>query len=276
MARTIPVGLAPEFYKLYTKPLTIAELYLTAPYTSISDRYVANNEDIVFGGETYTALAVKRTSIKSEEGTIINELEIGLDNVDLAFRQLIASGAFNRKRCVLKLVFVGFLDSADNCVILYDGYLDAPKGDDHWVTLTLKPFPIFERDYPRRLYQVGCNWTFCDTQCGLTLTDYQQSFTVAAGSTDITINFTGGSPDENSIFPGYITMTSGDLTGQVRPISYNSTSVLTLRIPLDGTPEVGDTFTTQKLCAKSQDACKIFNNYSNYGGFPFVPEEPVL
>lgn len=276
MSRNIPSGLQPEFYRLFTRPLTIAELYLESPYTTPSHYYVANNEDIVFGGTTYTALAAKRTSIKSEEGTIINELEVGLDNVDLAFRSLIASGAFNRKRCVLKLVFVGFLTSADNYVILYDGYLDAPKGDDHWVTLTLKPFPIFEREYPRRLFQVGCNFTFCDDQCGLTLTDYDMQLTVAAGSTDVLINFTGGTPDEDYFSPGYILMTSGDLDTQNRPIASNTTSSITLRIPLESAPEVGDTFTAQKLCSKSTDSCIGFNNYLNYGGFPSVPLEPVL
>ena len=152
-------ALLPEFYRLYSKPLLIYELYLESPYTSISHRYVCNNQNITFAGSLYTALAIKRTAIKSEEGTVLNELEVGLDNVDLEFRSLVASGRFSRKRCVVKLIFANQLDSATKCVILYDGYLDNPSGDDEWVTMKIQPLRVLDRDYPLRIFQVGCNYT---------------------------------------------------------------------------------------------------------------------
>lgn len=277
MSRNVHANIKPELYKLYSKPLTIAELYLESPYTAISHRYVANNENITFGGEVYTALAAKRSSIRSEEGTVINELEVGLDNVDLEFQNLVATGAFNRKRCVIKLVFYGFLTNSANCIILYDGYLDAPKGDDHWVTLTLKPFPIFDRDYPRRLFQVGCNWTVGDDNCGLDLTDYDATIVCNNSCTTRVLNFTDAGFATNYFVPGYALITSGALLGQVRPIISNDNDSVTVRIPFSDVPVEGVGVTLQKLCAMNTDVCNDeFDNYLAYGGFPTVPKEPVL
>ena len=158
MSRTIPDALKPALYRLYCEPIQIVDLYLTYPYTTPSHFYCINNQDITFNGQVYTAIAAKRSSIKSEEGTVLQEITVQLDNIDLEFKTLIASGMFNRKRCDIKIVFNGFLDNSANYIMLYSGYLDAPSGDNRWVTLTIKPFPIFERDYPRRLFQVMCNW----------------------------------------------------------------------------------------------------------------------
>lgn len=278
MGRTVPVGIKPELYRLYTKPLTIVELYLVYPYTSISHRYVANNQNITFGGSLYTALSAKRTSIKTEEGTVLNDLEVGLDNVDLEFQTLIASGAFNRKRCVLKLVFDGFLTNSANFITLFDGYLDAPKGDDHWCTLTIKPFPLFDREYPRRLFQVGCNWTFGSDECTFDLNNAAFSGTILAGTTAQVIVFDEiFVPADNSYIPGYVYFTSGALIGQVRPIVSNTGKSITMRISFSDIPTIGSAFVAQRLCGKDQINCQNdFNNNLNFGGYPTVPKEPVL
>lgn len=69
MARTIPSALKPSLYRLYSKPIELAELYLVSPYATPSHFYCGNNADIQFptGGQVYTALAVKRSPIKTEE-----------------------------------------------------------------------------------------------------------------------------------------------------------------------------------------------------------------
>lgn len=278
MARTIPDVLKPSLYRLYSEPIQIVDLYLTAPYTSPSHFYCVNNQNISFAGHTYTAIAAKRSAIKSEEGTILQEITVQLDNIDLEFRTLIASGMLNRKRCDLKIVFNGFLSSSSNYIMLYSGFLDSPSGDNRWASLVIKPFPIFEREYPRRLFQVMCNWLFCSTQCGLTLSNYNASGTIAAGSTISTISWTdpyGRAADY--YVPGYIVMTSGSLSGEAKPTSVTSSSYIGLRVALSNTPAVGDTFVIQKLCSKNVTACKdTFSNYLNYGGFPHVPLEPTL
>ena len=186
--KTIIDAIKPEFYRLFSKPLTIYDFYLESPYATPSHRYAAYNEDITFAGNLYTALAIKRSPIKSEEGSILNELDIGLDNVDLEFRTLVASGAFNKKRCIIKLIFANQLDLSTKAVVLFDGYLDAPSGDDHWVNMKIQPLGVLDRDYPKRIFQIGCNAVFGDSDCTMDLTDFAFTLTVAAGSTSTIIN----------------------------------------------------------------------------------------
>lgn len=282
MGRTIPSGLNIALYRLYSEPITLIELYLTSPYTTPSHYYCVNNEDIVFNSQTYTAIAAKRSSIKSEEGTVLQELTVQLDNIDLGFKTLIASGFLNRKRCDLKLVFNGFLSSSANYITLYSGYLDAPSGDNRWVNLLIKPFPIFEREYPRRLFQVQCNWTFGDTQCGLSLSSFCNNVSIVAGSTSSSLFVVDGNIS-GYYCPGYaeITDPTSAIYGEVRPIashSYGSpNSQIGLRVAFSATPETGATIKLQKLCDKSPSSClNVFNNFINFGGFHTVPKAPVL
>lgn len=276
MSRTIPTALKPSLYRLYSEPIQLIDLYLESPYTSPSHFYCVNNQDIVFGGHTYIAIAAKRSAIKSEEGTVLQEITVQLDNIDLEFKNLIASGMFNRKKCDIKIVFNGYLSSSSNYIMLYSGYLDSPSGDNRWATLTVKPFPLFEREYPRRLFQVMCNWLFCSTQCGLTLTDYRLWNDVDSGSTTSIIQVKTYAMTPDYYIPGYVIMLSGSLEGQVRPVSWNSANQIGLRVAFDGVPAEDDSFHIQKLCAKNVTSCQDFSNYLNYGGFPHVPLEPTL
>lgn len=276
MPRTIPSGLLPELYKLYTKPIHLAELYLDSPYTTPSHFYCINNEDLTFGGQVYTAIAAKRSSIKSEEGTIINELNIQLDNIDTEFKNLISSGAFTRKRCDIKLVFDGFLTSASDYILLYSGKLDAPSGDNRWINLLIRPFSIFERDYPRRIYEIMCNWTFGDAQCGLNIDSYKLWNDVNTGSTSSIINTYTYAMTPSYYVPGYVIFLSGNLIGQVRPVYSNSASQVIVRVAFSEAPVFGDSFYIQKLCAKTPAACQALSNYTNYGGFPQTPKSPII
>jgi hypothetical protein len=278
MSRSIPSGLQPELYKLYTTPIHIVELYLTSPYAVPSHFYCVNNEDITFGSQLYTAIAAKRSSIKSEEGTIIQELNIQLDNIDTEFKNLIASGAFNKKKCVIKIIFDGFLTNSTDYIFLYSGYLDAPSGDNRWLNLLIKPFSIFEREYPRRIFEIMCNWTFGDPQCGLTLSSYSlwNDIDPVNASTSSIVQAYTYSMTPSYYVPGYLVMLSGNLIGQVRPVLWNNANQIGLRVALNGIPVGGDSFTIQKLCAKTPDACKTFSNYSRFGGFPQVPKSPII
>lgn len=193
--KTVVDSIRPDFYRLFSSPLTIYDFYLESPYAAPSHRYAAYIRDITFAGNLYTALAIKRSPIKSEEGTIINEIDIGLDNVDLEFRTLVASGAFNKKRCIIKLIFANQLDNANKSVVLFDGYLDAPSGDDHWVSMKVQPLNVLDREYPKRIFQVGCNAVFGDDDCGMDLTDFVFTLTASAACSSTVINFDDSTVD---------------------------------------------------------------------------------
>ena len=265
MAKTIPSNLLPY---LFRKNVLVKTKY-TFYFSTGTETYITDNDS--------DGLSIKRSSIKSEEGTIINELEIGLDNVDLEFRNKIMAGIFDNVFVEIYLAFFNpITGSAVEDLLVYAGYVDEPKGDEHWVTLTIRPFPLFEREFPRRIFQPSCNWTFCDNYCGLDIDDYSVNTSLTADATGVTLTCAHGEA-VNYFVPGFVELTSGDYSGQMRPVYANDISTITLRIPFDNTIASGTTIKAVKLCSKTVDACQnIFDNYDNFGGFAWVPKSPII
>lgn len=242
--------------------------------------FVANNADVHDGGTTYTALAIKRNPIRSEEGTILNELEIGLDYVDLSFKNDVMSGKYNNISVNVYLIipFWHFAEywAVSAKLLLFRGYTDEPKGDEHWITLSVKPFPYLDQQYPKRIYQSGCNWTFCDEGCGLFIDDFKTNVNLSSASDGITLTCSHGQVADYFI-PGYVEIKSGALAGQVRPILSNTTGAVIVRVPFDSSISSGVNIDIVKLCAKNYETCEDdFSNYSEFGGYPWVPKEPII
>lgn len=238
--------------------------------------FIANNADV----QGYTALAIKRTPIRSEEGTILNELEIGLDNVDLNFKNDVMSGKFNNIHVGVYLV-IPFWHSSNYWAVsaemlLFTGYTDEPKGDEHWITLAVKPFPYLDQQYPKRIYQTGCNWTFCGGGCDLFINDFKTNVNLSSQSDGITLTCAHGQAIDYFI-PGYVEIKTGSMAGQVRPILTNTTGTVVVRVPFDDVITSGINVDVVKLCAKNYETCDTdFSNYSEYGGYPWVPKEPII
>jgi uncharacterized phage protein (TIGR02218 family) len=269
MPRVFNAALLPYLYRKTTKVYNAYKFSIDA---TDDYKYIVNNQNR-FG---YTALAAKRTPIRLEEGTVLNELEIGLDNVDLAFKQLVMAGKFDNKKCVVQLLFEATNGTLAGSIDIFVGYIDAPKGDENWLTVTIRPFPVLERQFPKRIYQTGCNWTFCDSYCGLNLTDYQVNTTLAAESDGVTFTCVHNQ-DYNYFMPGYIEITSGEYIGEYRPIRSNDATTVTARISFRHTVAAGTSVRLQKLCYKNPSVCmNEFDNYTRFGGFPHVPKKPIL
>ncbi len=245
--------------------------------TSGTQSFIANTTDV---GD-YSALAIKRNPIRSEEGTILNELDIGLDHVDLTFKNDVMAGRYNNISVSIYLVFpywhFGDYWAVGAEILLYKGFTDEPKGDEHWITLSVKPFPYLDQQYPKRIYQSGCNWTFGNsTTCGLELLDFLTNVNLSAQSDGVTLTCAHGQAVDYFV-PGYVKIKSGALIGQVRPVLLNTTGTVVVRIPFDDVISSGVNVDIVKLCAKNYQTCEDdFSNYSEYGGYPSVPKEPII
>ena len=287
MGKEIHSDILPYFFKSGVTLLTMYSFSIDAPD---DNRFIVNSSSIkvpLSDGGIHTALSIKRTAIRSEEGTVLNELEIGLDNVDLAFKNDVIAGKYNDKECK---VYLGIFEGEPYApfpvessaykgkMLVYHGFMDEPKGDEHWVTFSIRPFPLLERDFPKRVYQSGCNWTFCGFGCGLDLDDYKTSTSLTVESTDGKTLTCSHGQIEDYFIPGFVKLTSGTYIGEVRPVLSNSTTQVILRIPFDDLLPNGTTLDVYKLCPKHYEACQHsdFDNFDEYGGYPWVPKEPIL
>lgn len=256
----------------YMQNVTLLTGYVFSINSSDDTKFITNS--VAVGA--YSPLSIKRTPIRTEEGTVLNEIEIGLDNIDLSFKANVMAGKYNNKFCKIQNVFVEGT-SIVATIDIYHGYIDEPKGDERWVTFQIRPFHILEREFPNRIFQVGCNWTFCDDYCNLSISSYQVNTSLSAQSDGVTLTCSHGQA-ANYFVPGYVQLTDGAYAGEYRPILSNSTSAIIVRIPFGHTIPNGTQLQAVKLCAKTPDACinTFGDNYDNYGGFPHVPKQPII
>lgn len=263
---------------LYTPGIVVLTGYVLSINAADDSKFVANNKavnDSQWG--TFQPLAIKRSTIRSEDGSVLNEVEVGLDNVDLAFRTNVMMGKYNNKKCRIMLLFTNAGGTTTlGKLTIFEGFSDEPKGDEHWVTFQIKPFNILEREYPNRIYQVGCNWTFCTNNCGLNISNYRTDLNLTVESDGQIITCAHGKAADY-FTPGFVEIRSGTYNGYYRPIATNSSSAVTMRVPFPTVIPAGTSIRIVKLCARNPDACiNTFNNYDNYGGFPHSPKSPIL
>lgn len=263
---------------LYTPGIVVMTGYILSIDALDDTKFIANNKNMTDSQwGTLTALAIKRTTIRSEEGTILNELEIGLDNVDLAFRTNVMMGKYNNRKCRVVLFFANKgATSTVGRMPIFEGFIDEPKGDEHWVSFQIKPFNLLERQFPNRNFQQNCNWTFCSTNCGMSLGNFQTDTTLSADSDGRVLVMPHGKGG-NYFCPGFVEIRSGTYNKYYRPVASNDGGSITMRVPFPSSLPAGTSVRAVKLCARNPDACiNTFNNYINYGGFPHAPKNPVL
>lgn len=262
---------------LYMPGIVVMTGYMFSIDDPDDNCYVANNKNILGLNKTFQALAIKRSTIRSEDDTVLNELEIDLDNADLIFKANMMNGKYNNRRCKIYLLFANNLaTSISGSMLVFEGFTDEPKGDENWITLQVKPFNILERGYPNRIFQPNCNWTFCSASCGLSLIDYQSETALTSDSDGRILTCPHGKAIEY-FTPGFVEVLSGPFINYYRPISSNDTLSVTVRVPFPSSILSGTSIRIQKLCSRNPDACiNTFDNYDNYGGFPHCPKSPIL
>jgi hypothetical protein len=138
---------------------------------------------------------------------------------------------------------------------------------------------------PRNLVQTGCLHTLFDTGCGLNRASFAVSGTVTGTPTALQFN-TSLTQVSGYFDNGKISFSGGVNGGIKRMVKgyVNASGGVTLIRPLPFPPGVGDTFSIEPGCMKTQAACSNastavgapFNNLVHFRGAPFVPVPETL
>jgi uncharacterized phage protein (TIGR02218 family) len=124
---------------------------------------------------------------------------------------------------------------------------------------------------PKNMFQPGCLHSLYDSGCTMLRASFAFTSTVAASSTQMTINSTLSNP-AGYFTQGYVLFTGGANNGERRDVLGFSGGTLTLALPLLNVPTVGDAFTAYAGCDHTSATCiGKFNNLANFRGYEFVP-----
>ena len=266
-------------------PLAYADCYTFTLATGTVLTWTNVDNSIVYNGATFSATGplVQGFKYKASVG-----LEVDKQQVTIAARptdlisgspvlNAIREGAFDGATVERNRVFLTALGGAViGGVMLFHGRVstvDAVGRTQAQITVA-SDLVILDYDMPRNLYSPTCVHTLYDTGCGLVRATYSSNGTVASGSTQTMIAWTGA---RGAHAQGSLVFTSGlnaNLRATIKAAA--SGASLTLMYPLPSAVMTGDAFTVAYGCDHTMGTCQNrFNNLGSFRGFPFVPPPQI-
>lgn len=142
------------------------------------------------------------------------------------------------------------------------------------------PLYLANMKIPARTFQPSCPWSFCDSNCTLTASNFTVAFTAESGSTQYVLGPTSAFTQAAGYFTqGVVTCTAGNNAGLSQTVKLHASGLLTMMNPWLLPVNAGDTFSVIKGCDKTMTMCAAsvetggtsVNNLLNFGGTPFTP-----
>lgn len=244
-------------------------------------RWTTNNVPVVNSGNTYTPFP------GGTEGGIEESTDLGLATIDFVFAN--SGGEFNElldgqdldmSSVSIRRVLINSPDLGD--MVIYSGRL----GDYSYTRREIRGqargnFDGTDIKWPYYTYMDQCAWRFGSTGCGFdTDTIVVSGQVISAGSLNLSISvsspaFVTSGYSNGHFDRGRLTFNTGANSGQLRTIRIHSGDTLELSHRLPYAPASGDFFTVFRGCRKRlvEDCTSVFNNSSNFLGFPWIPRQ---
>lgn len=259
--QTLPVRIQEAKEKENSFFIEIYEIHLRTQVLYL----VAADEDIVYDGQKYTAIPVKRGSVTRSMDSIVNEceLEVG-DCTDDLLAYVMNGFDFRGSMCLIRrILYPESLNNPEIFGFIFAGEIDEPQFADGVFTCKVtSQFPHVS--VPTRDYQVACNSEFGDAECcankGIA------NLEVRRGQGNI-IYLSNAYPKD------YWRHGTIKIAGEARIIIESHDNQITTNVNF--LQEIdGKTAELSRGCNKTFEWCKSqYNNAIHFSGFPAVPWE---
>lgn len=271
---------------LTTTNLTITELYVFEMNNGAIARFTSHGSNVVYGGNTYQAIPIKRTNIAYHAELQVDKVTITLGIIgvvigddSLTIPQIIKRGFIKSAHVYVYLIDYVALDSLK---LIFEGFATGGVSYNPG-ELTVSCGSLLDRlndKFPKIIYSEFCQHKLFDAYCALTKASYLITGTATAGTTTQIIYasvFAFSAHAEGYWLRGEITFTSGANNGVGRSIIEHGDGYIKTLVSFIDTVAVGDTFNVYPGCDKSGAICESrFNNYDNFFGFEYCPSPSVL
>lgn len=278
--RTVPAAVGSSAAKAANAPLELYEVYLDTGTL----RYAQSDGHVAFQANTYTAVGIRRSPVKTSAEMSVDEVEIQVDNVDRAFSQRVIATDFIGRRLVVRKVFRDSLVNSGNQVVVFDGRMDAPAISQSALSVRVRSWlDALHHAVPRRLFSSACNYQHYDAWCTVSKTVGTNVVTGTAASSSTTSRVVAatlsGFADNHWGPIGTLVVETGSNAGLGREVlsSYQGSNCANVRVAFPYAINSGDVFTLTRGCRKTvEDCASKYANFANYGGFHTVPKPPLM
>lgn len=255
---------------------TAAELYKFVYGDGTTEKFFTSHEtSIVYDGDTYISVDVRRTRRDK-----VTDMSVGQITVTIA----IDSTKFSQNDFLNNLVldngtltiYIVNANDVSDVVTDFKGIVADVNINDEIVSITLRDrFHMLKKRFPRLTYNSSaCPFIHGDTDCGITLGDFDEVGTADAGSDANTLVDAARAEAANYWQGGILTMTSGANDGEIRTIrEYTVVGTMELMRPLPATIAIGDTYSVRPYCNQTFENCNtIFTNTGRIGIYANIPK----
>jgi uncharacterized phage protein (TIGR02218 family) len=227
--------------------------------------YTSHNEDVIYLGQRYTAKPIKRSRIKvTTPSAGSSDLNIDLPAKD----PLVIAYGFGVAPPDLYLTLTRYHDPSD-VVTYWQGNVTNCRVSGNMGTL-ITPNEItraMSGEIPSFVYQTPCNNVLGDARCGVDLDALaHETYMVNYDQTTVTVQSDGGQADQ------YYRAGFLETPYEKRSIVSHVGNVITIAFPLTKRNYLMPV-TLRPGCNLQYegDCLSKFNNQTNFGGFPFIP-----
>jgi len=235
-------------------------------------RFTSHDEDVVFGGQTYAAVAISCGPRTLAQVGKVREVTITIARDNALAESLRANGIPPIDALV---TLRAFHEDDPEARQLWKGYIGSLSTEDVLVRLRVpnRSDEVFDRQFPVLVAQRNCPHQLYSPGCGVDEDSFKISPTVTAISSDgltITVSSISGKPDSWAR-DGKITRTSD---GDARTVITQSGTTITIDVPfrLLATSDAVDVFAGCDHTLDGQRGClELFNNVANFGGHEALP-----
>ena len=269
MPKDLTVTIQTEIAKEENIPIHLFELELVSGTLYFCDW----NEDIIFGGHTYTAWSVSFSPAKVNISLEIDSISVNFDNTDLTMSAYLKVYPFQNRKINIKRVFSGLLSNANDYILIFSGIMNTVSVDENILEANaVSALNILHKEIPKRMYQPPCPWTFAGT-CYCQANTDQKDGTADSGTLSELVD-NALAEIEDYWKDGVLEMLTGDNAGEKRKILsfYAPGDCVTVVYAFSNVVSAGDCYRIKRGCDKTAESCEgRFDNLLHFGGFPTVP-----
>jgi uncharacterized phage protein (TIGR02218 family) len=258
----------------------MADLYTLTLVGGSILRYSAAPTAISANGHTFVlGPKFERSRTKVVIGTQVDELEVRVypeptDLIgDLLFLEAAWQGQFDGALLRLERAFMPtYGDTSSGTVVLFAGRISDIDCSRTGVELKCRShLELLNIQIPRRLWQASCTHIFGGPMCHFNRESLSITFAAGAASTQTVI--TDAPSSVTPFVLGTIKGVTGSNAGLSRTVAaFVSGGTVTVKLAFLFPVAAGDQFQLLPGCDRTMATCRnVFNNETNFGGFPFIP-----
>jgi len=248
----------------------VAKCVLISRTDGVKQGFTSHDRDLIIEGITYRAAeAVAPSAIEKKPDLSVNNMEIESVLAPSGIKpEDIVDGRFQDAEVTIFLVDITSLPTTpSNGLVLQKGIVGEVTSDQvsYSFELVSKTDSLLNKKASKKISPL-CPYVFGDSNCGVDLANHTYASTIAGANGKIVIINDAFSVNFQY---GQIKVTSGLNNGYSRYIlKENSDTEFVLFQPFPYVFNGGETLEITAGCQKTPAACKNYNNFSRFGGFP--------